>query len=119
MSDNSKIIKFPRISPAQSTSSDDYDDQFDDFEAWEPYAGLIEKEDYPGLVRYCEQEALRRPDDLYAQYYLGGAYFLNGDYERAIKFMSEHHRKYPWNADYQYVILDALYANGRRWHAFG
>jgi len=35
MSDNSKIIKFPHSSPAQSTSSDDYDDVFEDFEAWE------------------------------------------------------------------------------------
>ena len=118
MNDNSKIIKFPRISPAQSTSSDDYDDEFDDFEAWESYTELLEKEDYPGLVRYCEQEALRRPDDLYAQYYLGDAYFLNGEYERAIKFMSEHHRKYPWNVDYQYVILDALYALGKNENDF-
>jgi len=73
MSDNSKIIKFPRISPAQSTLSDDYDDEFDDFEDWEPYAELLEKEDYPGLVKYCEQRAVQRPDDLYAQYYLGDA----------------------------------------------
>ena len=118
MSNNSKIIKFPRISPAQSKSADDYDDDFDDFEDWEPYAELLEKKDYPGLVQYCEQRAIQRLDDLYAQFYLGDAYFLNGEYERAIKFMSEHHRKYPWNEDYQHVILDALYALGKNENDF-
>jgi tetratricopeptide (TPR) repeat protein len=49
---------------------------------------------------------------------LGDAYFLNGEYERAIKFMSEHHRKYPWNVDYQYVILDGLYALGKNENDF-
>jgi hypothetical protein len=44
---------------------------------------------------------------------LGKAYVLNGEYGNAIKFMSDHHSKRPWIGDYQYVILDALFALGK------
>ena len=96
--------------PARSISPKEHKDDFDDFEDWEPYAQLIEKQDYPGLVRYCKKRAEQRPDHLYAQYNLGHAYILNGEYENAIDFMSDHHRKHPWIGDYQHVILDALFA---------
>ena len=96
--------------PARSISPKELKDDFDDFEDWEPYAQLIEKQDYPGLVRYCKKRAEQRPDHLYAQYNLGDAYILNGEYENAIDFMSDHHRKHPWIGDYQHVILDALFA---------
>ena len=76
-------------------------------------AELRDKENYPGLVEYCKQRAERLPDDPYAQYYLGEAYILNGEYEKAIEFLSEHHRRHPDNLDFQYVILDALYALGK------
>jgi tetratricopeptide (TPR) repeat protein len=49
---------------------------------------------------------------------LGDAYFLNGEYEKAIEFISKHHRKYPWNEDYQHVILDAFYALGKNENDF-
>jgi hypothetical protein len=38
------------------------------------------------------------------------SHILNGEYENAIDFMSDHHRKHPWIGDYQHVILDALFA---------
>ena len=72
-----------------------------------------EKKDYPGLVGYCKQRAERLPDDPYAQYYLGEAYVLNGEYEMAIEFLSEHHKHHADNPDYHHVILDALYALGK------
>ena len=106
----SKIIKFRSISSTRNTSLDKYEEQLDDFESWEPYAKLIEEEDYLGLVRYCKKIAEQFPDSLYAQYYLGDAFVLNGEYEKAIEFLSEHHRKHPWNKDYQHVILNALFA---------
>ena len=110
MNKDSKIKKSPRVFPARSISPKEHKDDFDDFEDWEPYAQLIEKQDYPGLVRYCKKRAEQRPDHLYAQYNLGHAYILNGEYENAIDFMSDHHRKHPWIEDYQHVILDALFA---------
>ena len=110
MNKGSKIKKSPRVFPARSISPKEHKDDFDDFEDWEPYAQLIEKQDYPGLVRYCKKRAEQRPDHLYAQYNLGHAYILNGEYENAIDFMSDHHRKHPWIGDYQHVILDALFA---------
>ena len=110
MNEKSKIIKFPGISFARNASPGKHVEKLDDIESWEPYTKLIEEEDYPGLVRYCKQIAEQFPDDLYSQYHLGDAYVLNGEYEKAIEFLSEHHRKHPWNTDFQYVILKALFA---------
>jgi len=113
MSKKSKIIKFPGIFSARNASPVKSGEKLDDIESWEPYAKLIEEEDYPGLVRYCKQIAEQFPDDLYAQNHLGDAYVLNGEYEKAIEFLSEHHRKHPWNTDFQYAILKALFALGK------
>lgn len=74
---------------------------------------FIDHEDYSGLIQFCIQRAEENPDDLYAQYYLGDAYVRNGEYEKAIEFIAEHYKKQPWNIDYQYIILDALFALGK------
>ena len=113
MTKRSTNIRFPDDRSKSSASRLEPDDESYDFEEWEIDAQLREKEDYPGLVKYCKQRAERLPDDPYAQYYLGEAYVLNGEYERAIEFLSEHHRRHPDNLDFQYVILDALYALGQ------
>ena len=60
----------------------DCDDADDDFEAWEGVAHFYDEHDYPGLVKYCETEVARRPDNLSARYSLGEAYVLNGQYLR-------------------------------------
>jgi len=111
MKDKSKIIEFPN-SLRKATTSYDEDDLYD-FEGWELPAELRDKEDFPALVVYCKRRAKQEPDDLYSQYYLGDAFVLNGEYEKAIEFMSEHHRKHPGNTDYQHVILVALFALGK------
>ncbi len=108
-----KLIKFPGNRLPSNISSNEYDDEFDDIEEWEVHAKLIEKKDYPGLVSYCEKTAKRFPDDPYIQYYLGEAYVLNGEYEKAIQFLTDHHREFPENPDFHYVILDALFAMGK------
>jgi tetratricopeptide (TPR) repeat protein len=118
MGEESKIISSLGNCAMQTTLPDNYDDHFDDFEAWEPLVEFHEKEDYAGLVRYCEQRAERFPDDLYSQFYLGKAYVLNSEYEKAIEFLSQHHKKQPWNTDIQYVILDALFALGKNENDF-
>jgi len=111
MKNKSKIIEFP-YGKIKIKNKDEIDSDFD-FEVGVEHQTLIDKQDYPGLVRYCEKRAKKHPDDLYAQYYLGDAYVLNGEYKKAIEFMTEHHKKYPWNPDYQYVILDSLFAMGK------
>lgn len=93
-------------------------DHEDNFEDWEPFVELHDKKDYPALVKYCEQRATKFPDDPYAQYYLGEAYVLNGEYKKAIQFISKLHKKYPENMDYQHVILDALFALGKNENDF-
>jgi tetratricopeptide (TPR) repeat protein len=111
MKDKSKIIEFPN-SLRKATTSYDEDDLYD-FEEWELPAELHDKEDFPALVEYWKRRAKQLPDDLYSQYELGDTFVLNGEYEKAIEFMSEHHRKHPGNTDYQHVILDALFALGK------
>jgi len=91
-----------------------HDEKFDDeFEEWEAFSALHAKEDYPGLVKFCEHRFNKYPDDQYSQYYLGAAYVLNGQYEKAINFMSKYHREFPENIDFQHVILDALFLSGK------
>jgi len=110
-----KIIKFPK--PKPESISDDYDDnyidQYEEFELWELFQKLHEKEDYSALVKHCKEMSKKLPNNQYAQGYLGEAFVLNGEYEKAIQFLSEHHKKHPYNMDYQHVILDALFALGK------
>ena len=113
MTKKSTSLKFPDDRSKSSALRLEPDDESYDFEEWETAAELRDEENYPGLVEYCKQRAERLPDDPYAQYYLGEAYVLNGEYEKAIEFLSEHHRRHPDNLDFQYVILDALFAWGK------
>lgn len=113
MDERSKILRFPGRFQCPSEPSDDWDDDSDDFEAWEVHAELFENEDYPGLVDYCEREVARHPEDLHAQNRLGDAYVLNGQYEKAIHAMGECHRRFPDIDAFQHVILDALFASGK------
>jgi len=113
MTKRSTIIRFPSNRLKSTGLGYDPDDISDDFEEWETDYELREKEDYPGLVAYCKQRAKKHPDDPYAQFYLGEAYVLNGEHEKAIEFLSKHHKRHPDNPDYHHIILDALYALGK------
>ena len=79
----------------------------------EARVGLIENRDYAGLVAYLEQVVARRDGDLYAVKDLGEAYVMNGEPERAIELLTPVHRRRPDFEDVQWVILDALFAQGR------
>ena len=71
-----------------------FDNDDEEFEEWEEDSYYLEKEDYPGLLKYRKEYAHRRPDDLYAQIRLGEAYNLVGDYQAAIDFCTKLHRQY-------------------------
>ena len=111
MNDKSKIIKFPSSRTKVNISHGG--DGYLNFEYWEPYQEFLDNEDYSGLVRYCKKRAEKHSNDLYAQYHLGNSYVLNGEYKKAIEFMAAHHKKHPWNSDYQYVILESLFSLGK------
>ncbi|MDD5699103.1 MAG: hypothetical protein PHH77_10850 [Victivallaceae bacterium] len=113
-----KIIKSSGNYSESNLSDDEYDNEYMDFEKWEARAELLEEGDYPGLVKYCERRAKRFPDDPYSQFYLGEAYVLNKEYEKAIVFIAEHHRKRPGIDDFKHVILDALFAQGKNENDF-
>ena len=74
---------------------------------------LIENRDYAGLVAYLEEVVARRDGDLYAVKDLGEAYVMNGEPQRAIELLAPVHRRRPDFEDVQWVILDALFAQGR------
>ena len=84
-----------------------------DFEDWEIYADFYERQDWPGLVVYCEKEVALDPDGLQVAERLVGAYHLNGDYEKAIEFASRIYQEYPDISAFQDMILDALFALGK------
>ena len=113
MSKKSPSLNFPDHRSKSSALRLEPDDESYEFEEWEIAAELRDKEDYSGLVEYYKQRAERLYDDPYARYYLGEAYVLNGQYQKAIEFLSEHHRRHPDNVDFQHVILDALFALGK------
>ena len=65
-----------------------------DFEAWELYADFHVRRDSAGLFVLCENEVARGPRDLTAER-LADTYVLNGDYEKAIYFVSPIQHDYP------------------------
>ncbi len=80
--------------------------------------GLIEDEDYAGLVEYLEGAVARRPDDAYARTDLGEAYVVNGEPGRALELLAPLYARAPHFEAVQWVILDALFAGGRDETAF-
>lgn len=84
-----------------------------DFEDWEIYADFYDRQDWTGLVVYCEKEFTLDPYDLHAAERLVGAYHINGDYEEAIEFATQIYRQYPDISAFKDMILDALFALGK------
>jgi len=91
------------------------DDDFDmnGFEDWEDDHNLISKEDYIGLKRHRQAVAKSHPADIYAQWRLGEAYILCKEYKKAIDYFTPLYRKNPDYGDFEYSILDALFALGK------
>jgi tetratricopeptide (TPR) repeat protein len=99
-------------SPAPYHHCSESDDEYG-FESWEVHAELLENEKYPELLDYCKQEAEHNPEDIYALIRLGEAYVLNQQYETAIQVGDRYHQIYPEISDFQHIILDALFAQGK------
>lgn len=110
----SKIIKFR----SDISESEVYDDDYDEFEDWEVDYDFLEKKDYQALLQYRKRKAERYPEDSDVLYFLGEAYVLNGEFEKAIQLLSAHHKDEPDNPNFIYVILDALFAMGKNENDF-
>lgn len=102
-----KILNFP----IQSQMNNEFEDS-------EAQYYFINNEDYKGLLKFNLERAAKYPNDPYAQYYLGEAYIYNKQYKKAIDFLTVHYNKYPENLDYQYLILQALFALGKNENDF-
>ena len=76
------------------------------------YFYLLEEKDYPGLIQYCKNRATENPGDLYAKANLGNSYILNGNYEKALSYLTECHQQYPDIDEYQHLLLDVLFRMG-------
>jgi len=90
-----------------------FEEEFDDFEDWEVEYYLIQNNDYDGLVKHREIQIAKNPDDIYARLRLGEAYVMNKEYEKALENMRELHVLEPDSIDVQYIILDALFGQGK------
>jgi hypothetical protein len=89
-------------------------DDLERFDAWiEEHCRLMDAEDYPALVKLCESMLTRNPSEVGVATKLGEAYVLNGEHERAIEFMRPWLDRYPDGYDFQHVVLDALFAQGK------
>ena len=113
MTDKSDIMRIEDSFSNPTSHEGDLDEGPIDFEAWEVYADLLERKDYPRFVEYCKGEVSRRPSDLHAHIRLGEAYLLNGQYHDVIQYMGESHQKYPDIDEFSRLILDALFALGK------
>ena len=100
--------------------ADDFDDEEfeDDFEDWEVDSEYIEKEDWEGLIKYREQKCRQTPEDPYAEWRLGEAYYLNDEYERALQYFTGLYKKYPDFDDVRISILETLYVLGKNENDF-
>jgi tetratricopeptide (TPR) repeat protein len=110
-----KIIEFPaKIGTSSPPSINDDSQNFGEYEEYEDdeYFYLLEEKDYPGLIQYCMDRAAENPDDLHAKAQLGSAYILNGNYEKALSYLTECHQQYPEIDEYQHLLLDALFGMG-------
>jgi len=82
-------------------------------EKWEAEAYFFDMRDWRGLVEYRKQKADSQSDNLYDQWSLGEAYVLNEEYEKAISFLSNLHKKYADDPNIQYSLVEALLAVGK------
>ncbi|MDF2546323.1 MAG: hypothetical protein K0R93_1221 [Anaerosolibacter sp.] len=94
-------------------NEDEYKDEYDDMEEWEAEADFFDKRDWKGLVEYRRKKAENHSDDPDYQWGLGEAYVRNKEYEKAISFLGELHKKYPDDPNIQHSLLDALFAIGK------
>ncbi len=99
-----------RLSPAAVANFERMEQLEEDLEA---RSELIEDQDFAGLVSYLEEVVARRDGDLYAVKDLGEAYLMSGEPQRAIELLAPVHRRRPDFEDVQWVILDALFSQGR------
>ncbi len=79
---------------------------------WERQLEFLERDDEWGMVAYCENLVQRRPDDLDALRDLGEAYLQVGEHRKVIQLLAVPHARNPDYLEFQYILLDALFALG-------
>lgn len=90
----------------------------DDMEGWEADADLFYRKDWQGLIEYRRRNVQREPNCQYTQWSLAEAYVLSGEYEKAIRYLGELHKKYPDDSNIHHSLLEALMAVGKDETAF-
>jgi tetratricopeptide (TPR) repeat protein len=98
-----KIIQFP-------SANHNYENQEVESEDWETDYYYYDRQDWKGLVKLREKYAEQHQNNPYAQWRLGEAYILGGEFGKSLKLLSDLHYKYPDYLDVQYSLLDTLFA---------
>ncbi len=91
----------------------EFDIYSDDYEEWEDDAFLIEKEDWPALLKLRRERAMQNPLDLYAQQRYGEALIFNKKYSDAIDFLSPLYEENHEARFAMHEIIEALLAIGK------
>jgi hypothetical protein len=98
------------------------DDVIDDSEWFDDYceqcSELIERQDYAGLIRACQQRLERYPHDPYAVTDVADAYVRAGQFEQALAFLGPYYEADPESYDLQACLLAALAGLGKAWNEF-
>ena len=103
--------------PLNNSLNEEVEDYID-FEDWEDRQKFFDDEDFAGMVTYYEEQVKRTPQDYNAQYYLGEAYVFNGQYDKAISHVGALLDDDPGEEMYQFLVLDALFAQGKDENAY-
>lgn len=109
-----KILKFPKqyCEDIDEECISDLD-EFDGSEDWEEDYYYFNSGNWNGLIKYRERMAKNYPEDSDAQWRLGEAYVLNGEFGKALEFLAKLYYKEPDNINVQHSILDALFGLDR------
>jgi len=79
---------------------------------------LWAKEDFEGLVQLHKNQLEQHPEDQFAIFSLGQAYFFNYEHEKALETLHQLHVKIPEDPDVLYFILEVLIASGKNENDF-
>lgn len=89
---------------------------------WEKKLEFLERDDIAGMVRYFERLLEKRGgenavddgkgEDIGLLRDLSEAYILDGQYQKVVELLREPHARYPDFLEFQFLILDALFAQG-------
>ena len=76
---------------------------------WEEFDRLYYKGDYKQLILSQKEYIKQHPEDDRERLLLADAYMYDGQDKRALKILSNLHKKYPFDIEYMHTLSECLY----------